>query len=310
MSAWLRSNPATSTASNATTAQRTIATATMRHLRPRAGGCASATPPLAPPTLWEGHRKSRSRVASIATGRSRAGRFPRAGGPPTHTGGSVRRVQLKRPARLLGSLAVLAVVLTACSSATSSAGVTSGSTAPTADAKATFTGHGSIGQAYVLGAPPGTHLVLANAAGTEVGSGTADGLGSLILRNVTPGAGYTFRSIDGQKVEATSSFTVLTPSDTPPESFYSIQHLSADLNYITMRDGVKLAATVRLPPGKTLADGPFPTVIEESGYAIAAPHSLIDALLHPAPEGTPSDPLLPDTGTVVGSVLTPLLGFA
>ena len=30
------------------------------------------------------------------------------------------------------------------------------------------------------------------------------------------------------------------------------------LNYITMRDGVKLAATVHLPPGKSLADGPFP----------------------------------------------------
>ena len=67
-----------------------------------------------------------------------------------------------------------------------------------------------------------------------------------------------------------------------------------------------LAATVRLPPGKTLADGPFPTVIEYSGYAVAGPHSLIDTL-----EGSDasSDPLLPDTSTVVGSVVAPLLGF-
>ena len=36
-----------------------------------------------------------------------------------------------------------------------------------------------------------------------------------------------------------------------------------------MRDGVRLAATLRLPPGKTLADGPFPTVIEYSGYDMA-----------------------------------------
>ena len=76
-----------------------------------------------------------------------------------------------------------------------------------------------------------------------------------------------------------------------------------------MRDGVKLAATVRLPPGKTLADGPFPTVIEESGYAIAAPHSLIDAELHQNGETT-SDPLVPDTATAVGSLIAPLLGFA
>ena len=70
---------------------------------------------------------------------------------------------------------------------------------------------------------------------------------------------------------------------------------------------MKLAAVLQLPPGKTLADGPFPTVVEYSGYAIAGPHSLIDALLH---GGNTNDPLLPSTATIVGSVLTPLLGFA
>jgi hypothetical protein len=74
-----------------------------------------------------------------------------------------------------------------------------------------------------------------------------------------------------------------------------------------MRDGILLAATVRLPPGKTLADGPFPTVIEYSGYNVAGPHSLIDALEGHA---SSSDPLLPSTSTVVGSVVAPLLGFA
>ena len=56
---------------------------------------------------------------------------------------------------------------------------------------------------------------------------------------------------------------------------------------------------------------PWPTApsrrsIEYSGYATAAPHSLIDALEGKAPS---SDPLLPDTSTVVGSVIAPLLGF-
>jgi uncharacterized protein len=221
----------------------------------------------------------------------------------------VRRVQWTMPARLLGSVVTLAVVLTSCSTTSTSPEVGSGPTAPTADVKAVFTGHGSIGQAYVLGARPGTHLVLADAAGVEVARGTADPLGSLILRGVRPGAGYTFRAVDGQKVEGTSSFKVLAPSDTPSGSFYSSQHLSAGLNYLTMRDGVQLAATVRLPRGKTLADGPFPTVIEESGYAIAAPHSLIDAELHLS-GATTSDPLLPDTATAVGSLIAPLLGFA
>ncbi len=194
-------------------------------------------------------------------------------------------------------------MLTACASASSSV-----PTVPAATTRATFTGHGSLDQAYVLGARPGTALVLVNASGHAVGHGVASRLGSLIVRNVVPGPGYTFRSISGHRVAATGTFTVLSTSDTPPESFYADQHLHAGLNYITMRDGVKLAATVRLPPGKTLADGPFPTVIEESGYAIAGPHSLLDAVLHRNGE-TLSDPLLPSTATAVGSVVAPLLGF-
>jgi hypothetical protein len=151
--------------------------------------------------------------------------------------------------------------------------------------------------------------VLVDRSGRQVGQGTVDGQGSLIIRDVAPGPGYAFRTVQGTQVASTARFRVLSTRDTPPESFYQDQHLSVGLNYITMRDGVSLAATVRLPPGKTLADGPFPTVIEESGYAIAAPHSLIDAELHLNGETT-SDPLVPDSATVVGSLIAPLLGFA
>ena len=94
-------------------------------------------------------------------------------------------------------------------------------------------------------------------------------------------------------MQATAPFSVLSTTDsTPPPSFYASQHLHAGLNYVKMRDGILIAATVRLPPGKTLADGPFPTVIEYSGYQTAAPHSLINAELGKAPT---DDPLLPDT---------------
>ncbi len=59
---------------------------------------------------------------------------------------------------------------------------------------------------------------------------------------------------------ATAPFRVLSPSGTPPASFYSSQHLAVGLNYLTMRDGVRLAATVRLPTGqdsrrRSLPDG-------------------------------------------------------
>ncbi|HMD47138.1 MAG TPA: CocE/NonD family hydrolase [Acidimicrobiales bacterium] len=169
-----------------------------------------------------------------------------------------------------------------------------------------FAGHGSIDEAYALNAPPGVRLVLVDRHRAAVGHGVTDRFGSLIVRSVAPGPGYRF-ALAGGRVSA--PFRVLAPTDVPPPSFYADQHLHAGLNYLTMRDGIQLAATVRLPPGATLAGGPFPTVIEDSGYAIAAPHSLIAALVNPS-RATTSDPLLPDSATVVGSVIAPLLGFA
>ena len=135
-----------------------------------------------------------------------------------------------------------------------------------------------------------------------MGSGVVDKLGGVIVQNLAPGPGYRFETT-GTKALETESFPVLSTNSAPPPSFYSCQQLHAGLNYLKMRDGILIAATVQLPPGKTLADGPFPTVIEYSGYAVAAPHNLINAL-----EGKASsnDPLLPDTSTVVGSVLAPL----
>ena len=198
--------------------------------------------------------------------------------------------------------AVCVVVAGGCGTASNQAG----GSGHTVFAPAPFEGHGSIDEAYVVGAQAGEHLRVVNEAGRTVGSGTVDKLGGLIVSNLTPGPGYRFEATSGSKTEATAAFSVLSVSSTPSPSFYADQKLHVGLNYVEMRDGITLAATVRLPPGKTLADGPFPTVIEYSGYAVAAPHSLINSL-----EGKASskDPLLPDSSTIVGSVIAPLLGF-
>ncbi|MCA9517478.1 MAG: CocE/NonD family hydrolase, partial [Myxococcales bacterium] len=42
-------------------------------------------------------------------------------------------------------------------------------------------------------------------------------------------------------------------------------------NYITMRDGVQLSAMVRLPDPALWGDGPYPTVVEYSGYSPSRP---------------------------------------
>jgi len=218
---------------------------------------------------------------------------------------------LRRRAAVAGLCAcTVAVLLTACSSsrvADASASGPAGLPAPAITNVAPFTGHGAIDQAYVLGAAPGERLMVADRAGRIVGSGTADRLGSLIVRDLRPGPGYTVRSVQGDHVLGTRPFRVLSPSNTPPERFYASQHLHAGLNYITTRSGVELAATVRLPLGKTLADGPFPTVIEYSGYAIAAPGNLLKA--YTTPGADTSSPLLPSTATIVGSLIAPALGF-
>ncbi len=194
----------------------------------------------------------------------------------------MRRSSFRSAALLTAAIAAFALLATAGSAVA---------------AKATFTAHGSIGQAYVLGAKPGTKLQLVNAKGKVVGTGKADALGSKIFIDRTPGKGYIVRAGSAR----TAKFTILRPGQNPPQSFYKKQSLVKGLNYVTTRDGVELAMTVRLPPGKTLADGPFPTVIEYSGYAVASPHDF---------STSGGDPLAPASGTVVGGLIAPLLDFA
>jgi len=178
-------------------------------------------------------------------------------------------------------------------------------------AAATFKARGGIRHAYVLDAKRGQRLELVNAQGRVVSRGRADRLGSEIFRNITPGRGYTVRRTGGGRVRRSKAFRVLRPGPNPKQSFYRRTTLKQGLNYATMRDGLELAMTVRLPRGKTLADGPFATVMEYSGYQVAAPHDLFDSVVDQLTGGsTTPDPLAPATGTAVGSLIAPMLDFA
>jgi predicted acyl esterase len=178
---------------------------------------------------------------------------------------------------------------------------------PSAFAAVEFTARGSIRQAYVVGAEPGQRLALLDRAGRTIRTGRADRLGSRIFRGLRPGGGYRVRR--GERLSR--RFAVLAPAGRPPASLYRGQRLKAGLNYVRMRDGVELAMTVRLPAGRTLDDGPLPTVIEHSGYEIAAPNDLLQSVIGSLMgSGGPPDPLAPASGTAVGSLIAPLLGFA
>jgi len=174
-----------------------------------------------------------------------------------------------------------------------------------------------IEQVYVTGIPPGHTVAIAKPRrggphhgrhrwGPTVGTATADRLGSVVFRNLTQGATYVVRDIaSGWSAEA----KVLVAGDNPPESFYRATVMHDGLNYIPMRDGITLAATVRAPVGRTLADGPFPTVVEYSGYQVAAPADALTNIVNMA-LGRPKDPLAPTGETYVGSVLLRLAGYA
>jgi len=121
----------------------------------------------------------------------------------------------------------------------------------------------------VTGATEGAAFTLEDRRGREVASGVADRFGSLIFRELAQGGDYVVRE-NGTEGE-TKPVTVLDIDDHPPVSFYQAQTLDAGLQYIETRDGTLLAAMVRPPAGKTLDAGPFPTVVEYSGYAVADP---------------------------------------
>jgi len=169
---------------------------------------------------------------------------------------------------------VAAIVLGACASSATSA---SHGTAPAPRlnlahaAAASFHAGGSVGQVYVIGAHAGQNLQLVSSSGSVIAQAPADAHGSLIFRNVSVATGYRVVADSAGTLVASGDLTVTSWTSPPPESFYTQQHIGNGYGYLRMRDGITLAMTVHLPgpPNK----GPYPTVIEYSGYSPADPKS-------------------------------------
>jgi hypothetical protein len=177
---------------------------------------------------------------------------------------------------------------------------------------------GSVDEAWLTGAHPGDRITLMrhdNAVENAANPGVAGSLGSLIIRDLRPGTGYFW--LDDTTGGRSTSFAVLAPGANPaPNSpLYADQPLHEGLNYITMRDGIEVAATVRYPyNGTCSAAAPCPTVVEYSGYNVAGPTDPIPPLIAGA-LGAPctncgNPNLLPDGSTDVGAVVARFAGFA
>ena len=165
---------------------------------------------------------------------------------------------------------------------------------PSAAAPA-FEVRGSVGQVAVIGATPGTTLVLEH-DGDELAVGTADAQGAHLFREVPPGTGLTVS--DGldtsDPVTVTDETSTTTPTGEALTDLYARQDISASalglqlspfavthrgsFGYVETRDGTTLAVLSSLPVGSSEQDGPFPVVVEYSGYAPS----------NPSTAGTPS----------------------
>jgi len=133
---------------------------------------------------------------------------------------------------------------------------------------AEFNAHSSVGQVYVVDAEPGQILELVDPNGLALYTGTADAMGSFIFRDI-PVEDYVVATGYPSDPHASAEIRSMAREETPDPSFYSNQVLTAGYRYIQMRDGTRLAARVSLPG--PINQGPYPTVIEYSGYDPANP---------------------------------------
>lgn len=103
----------------------------------------------------------------------------------------------------------------------------------------------------------------------ELPGGVVDDFGGLVVRNVESEIDQRL-IVDGSGI--TRPYDILGRDEHPDPSFYAEQRLPTDgLGYITTRDGTTLSASVWLPgPAE---DGPYPTVVEYSGYTPSDPES-------------------------------------
>ena len=137
---------------------------------------------------------------------------------------------------------------------------------------ANFEVHGSVNQVWLIDAEPGQTLQLENASGEEIRSGEADDFGSIIFREILAGDGYRVTSPEGAPAGVASpAFTVRNRDQHPGDDFYQNIQLREGYQYLETRDGTLLAVNVLLPG--PIEEGPYPTVVEYSGYSPADPNN-------------------------------------
>ena len=159
--------------------------------------------------------------------------------------------------RLAGGLAAAALIGSAAASP-APAGVSE---------QKPLSARGSVEQVQVTDATPGARVMLLR-HGEKVDAQRAGELGGVVFRHVEPGRGY--RVSEPSAGARTTKLRVLTPRSKPPSKAIYDQDLpDGGYGYLNTRDGTKLAINVHLPGPAD--QGPYPTLVEYSGYGYADP---------------------------------------
>ncbi len=182
----------------------------------------------------------------------------------------------------------VALLIPACSNGTDTASTTvadsqvattAATSTTTPLVPATFTVQPGTEQIAVLGLQADTVVHAVAPDGTVADSGPADSAGSKLFRDLHPGAGWTITT----DTETSEPITVADPTEVPPSTLYTDEQSllpAGGFGYVVTRDGTTLSANVILP-GPADA-GPYPTVVEYSGYQPSDPDSADLAALYTA----------------------------
>lgn len=154
-----------------------------------------------------------------------------------------------------------------------------------APADATVEVRGCTGELHVTG-PTGTAVEVLDPAGRAVARGELDrfgdrlaelgvtdrvrGRGGFVARGLEPGP-HVVRA-DGLSA-GESQVVVLAPGEVPPDHARRVlgQRLDEGYGYLEVRDGTTLGVNVALPDPARFGPGPYPTVVQYSGYHPSRP---------------------------------------
>ncbi len=169
----------------------------------------------------------------------------------------------------------------------------------------TFDVRASVEQLHIWNGPVEASYEVVDADGDVVATGVSDYQGSLVFRELPPGADYTLRLADDVE-DFTDMLEVMTVEGSLPEpAFYADQVLEPGTGYLTTRDGTQLSYFLSLPG--PIEEGPYPTLVNYSGYS---PGRAGQPLGGAADDFCGIYPILCDAPSFASGIIGGVLGYA